>query len=101
MSIFRIKIESDSEAVLLENSLPLMLGPYEYPPCLIGHSLGQAKNGLLGLSIIPTLFDFFKLFFLVFGGAVMADHFLNGWMSITNITSKPASSNALLFLQFK
>lgn len=48
MSIFRIKIESDSEAVLLENSLPLMLGPFEYPPCLLGHSLGQAKNGLLG-----------------------------------------------------
>lgn len=83
MSIFRIKIESDSEAVLLENSLPLMLGPFEYPPCLIGHSLGQAKNGLL-----------------VFGGAVLSDHFVNGWMSITNITSKPASSNALLFLQF-
>ena len=100
MSIFRIKIESDSEAVLLENSLPLMLGPYEYPPCLIGHSLGQAKNGLLGLSPIPNFFDILTIL-LVFGGAVMADHFLNGWMSITNITSKPASSNALLFLQFK
>ena len=98
MSIFRIKIESDSEAVLLENTLPLMLGPFEYPPCLIGHSLGQAKNGLLGLILIKS-HDI--TIFVVFGGAVMADHFVNGWMSITNITSKPASSNALLFLQFK
>ena len=59
MSIFRIKIESDSEAVLLENSLPLMLGPFEYPPCLLGHSLGQAKNGLLGLILrVPSLAHF-------------------------------------------
>jgi len=82
MSLFRMRLDSDTEATLLENSLPLLLNSSDYATCLLGYALGRLPTG-----------------FIVFGGAVISDQFQNAWADKLNITSKPDTSNEMFFLQ--